>query len=57
MDLPVAEENKECISGDIMKGLKKPKDCPNFGAQMQTGTSARRTDGKQRRLLCGILPL
>lgn len=33
MDLPVAEENKECISGDIMKGLKKPKDCPNFGTK------------------------
>jgi len=33
IDLPVAVENKECISGDIMKGLKKPKDCPNFGAK------------------------
>lgn len=31
LDLPVAEENKECISGDIMKGLKKPFQCPNFG--------------------------
>jgi len=31
LDLPAAEENKECISGDIMKGLKKPKQCPNFG--------------------------
>ena len=31
LHLPVAEENKECISGDIMKGLKKPKQCPNFG--------------------------
>lgn len=26
-----AQENKLCISGDIMKGLKKPFDCPNFG--------------------------
>ena len=33
IDLPVAAENKECISGDIMKGLKKPKDCPNFGTK------------------------
>ena len=33
IDLPVAEENKECISGDIMKGLKKPKQCPNFGTK------------------------
>lgn len=31
LDLPVAEENKECISGDIMKGLKKPAQCPHFG--------------------------
>ena len=33
LHLPVAEENKECISGDIMKGLKKPKECPNFGTK------------------------
>lgn len=33
IDLPLAEENKECISGDIMKGLKKPKQCPNFGTK------------------------
>ena len=33
LDLPIAEENKECISGDIMKGLKKPKQCPNFGTK------------------------
>jgi len=31
LNLPVAEENKECISGAIMKGLKKPFQCPNFG--------------------------
>lgn len=31
--LPVAEENKDCISGDIMKGLKKPFQCPNFGTK------------------------
>ncbi len=30
--IPKAEENKDCISGDIMKGLKKPKDCVNFGS-------------------------
>jgi hydrogenase expression/formation protein HypD len=33
IDLPIALENKECISGDIMKGLKKPKQCPNFGTK------------------------
>jgi hydrogenase expression/formation protein HypD len=26
-----AEESKECIAGSIMKGIKKPKDCPHFG--------------------------
>lgn len=31
IDIPLAEENKACISGDIMKGLKKPFQCPNFG--------------------------
>lgn len=33
IDLPIANENKECISGDIMKGLKKPRQCPNFGTK------------------------
>jgi hydrogenase expression/formation protein HypD len=31
LNLPVAEENPSCISGAIMKGLKKPMQCPNFG--------------------------
>lgn len=31
--IDAVEENKECISGDIMKGLKKPKQCPNFGTK------------------------
>ncbi len=26
-------ESKVCISGDILKGVKKPKDCPAFGTQ------------------------
>ena len=26
-----APENAECIAGEIMKGIKKPFDCPNFG--------------------------
>lgn len=28
-----ADENKECIAGSIMKGIKKPKDCPHFGTK------------------------
>lgn len=31
LNMPVTEENKDCISGAIMKGLKKPFQCPNFG--------------------------
>jgi hydrogenase expression/formation protein HypD len=33
INIPVAKENEECISGDIMKGLKKPRQCPNFGTR------------------------
>jgi hydrogenase expression/formation protein HypD len=33
MNLPPGEENKECISGAIMKGLKKPVQCPHFGTR------------------------
>lgn len=29
VDKPI--DNPECIAGDIMKGIKKPFDCPNFG--------------------------
>jgi hydrogenase expression/formation protein HypD len=31
IDIPEAPENPECISGDIMKGIKKPFECSNFG--------------------------
>lgn len=31
IDIEEAPENPECIAGDIMKGIKKPFDCPNFG--------------------------
>lgn len=31
IDILNAEENRSCISGEIMKGLKKPVQCPNFG--------------------------
>jgi hydrogenase expression/formation protein HypD len=30
-DIVEAPENKECIAGDIMKGIKKPVECPQFG--------------------------
>ncbi len=31
ISIPEAEENQACIAGEIMKGIKKPMDCPNFG--------------------------
>lgn len=31
VNIPEAPENEECIAGEIMKGIKKPFDCPNFG--------------------------
>ncbi|MCB0547361.1 MAG: hydrogenase formation protein HypD [Phaeodactylibacter sp.] len=31
IDIPEAPENEACIAGEIMKGIKKPFDCPNFG--------------------------
>lgn len=33
IDIEEAPENPECIAGDIMKGIKKPFECPNFGAK------------------------
>jgi hydrogenase expression/formation protein HypD len=26
-----AEENKDCIAGQVLKGIKKPNECPHFG--------------------------
>jgi len=31
IDITEAPENKDCIAGDIMKGIKKPIECPQFG--------------------------
>lgn len=31
LSLDKAGENEACIAGAIMKGIKKPKDCPHFG--------------------------
>lgn len=38
VSIPEAEENKECIAGQIMKGLKKPTDCKNFGSKCTPST-------------------
>ena len=31
VQLSEGKDNQECISGEILKGIKKPIDCPNFG--------------------------
>jgi hydrogenase expression/formation protein HypD len=33
VNIPEAPENESCIAGEIMKGIKKPLDCPNFGTK------------------------
>lgn len=33
MDIPESEEDKACICGDILKGLKRPVDCKLFGGK------------------------
>jgi len=33
VNIPEAQENPECIAGQIMKGIKKPVDCSNFGTK------------------------
>lgn len=31
VNIEEAEENKECIAGLVLKGIKKPNECPEFG--------------------------
>jgi hydrogenase expression/formation protein HypD len=31
VDIPKVQENPGCIAGEIMKGIKKPTECSNFG--------------------------
>ena len=38
VNIPEAIENQECIAGEIMKGIKKPVDCPNFGKKCKPET-------------------
>ena len=33
VNIPEVPENEECIAGAIMKGIKKPYECPNFGTK------------------------
>ena len=38
VNIAEAPENKECIAGAIMKGIKKPFECPNFGTKCKPET-------------------
>jgi len=31
VNIDAAEENKQCIAGQVLKGIKKPHECPQFG--------------------------
>ena len=31
IEIPKASESKECIAGEILRGIKKPNQCPQFG--------------------------
>ncbi len=31
VNIEAAEESKECIAGQVLKGIKKPHECPQFG--------------------------
>jgi len=33
IDIAQVKENEECIAGDVMKGIKKPYQCPHFGKE------------------------
>ncbi len=32
ISIPKTEENQACIAGQILKGIKKPNECPQFGS-------------------------
>ncbi len=46
-----------CISGLMLQGVKKPRDCPAFGKECTPGASAGSHDGLLRGRLRGLLPL
>ncbi len=38
VDIEEAEESKECIAGQVLKGIKKPNECPQFGKKCKPET-------------------
>ena len=51
------QESSVCISGLVLRGVKKPHDCPAFGKQCTPETPAGRDDGFRRRCVCRVLRL
>ena len=51
------EESSVCISGQILRGLKKPHECPAFGKELHAANAAGRDDGFSRRGLRRLLSL
>ena len=48
-------EPEICISGEILRGIKKPHDCPAFGDAVQSAASAGRDNGIRGGRLCCLL--
>lgn len=38
VDIEEAEESQECIAGQVLKGIKKPHECPQFGKKCKPET-------------------
>ncbi len=38
IDMKETKENEECIAGLVLKGIKKPQDCPQFGKKCKPET-------------------
>ena len=57
VDAIATQESSACISGLILRGLKKPSDCPAFGRECTPQQSARRHDGLGRGRLRRLLPV
>ena len=51
------QESSVCISGQMLKGLKKPHDCPAFGKECTPQNAAGRDDGVRRGSLRRVLRL
>ena len=51
------EESSECLSGLVLQGKLKPRECPAFGVPLHARTSAGRHHGLFGRRLRRLLPI